>query len=155
MKWKVPPRIKIHEALGAIGDQRIEVDGNTAKVYSSSGNKFYTVTYDPDSHSLMVNDNGSYWKGYLGYPAIAYLMLIGKFSHTQEQADAFKNIAWKNINTKFKNDFNKTLDYIHELQTQKGVDVNKLESKIDAIYSEVSDNLPSILGKKMKPPEGY
>ncbi|MFZ1075166.1 MAG: hypothetical protein WAN50_02225 [Minisyncoccia bacterium] len=37
MKWKKPPVIKIYEALGAVADGRIEVDGNAAKVYSSSG----------------------------------------------------------------------------------------------------------------------
>ena len=155
IKWNVPPRIKIHEALGAIGDKRIEVNGDTAKVHSSSGNKFYTVLYDPISHSLMVNDNGSYWKGYLGYPAIAYLMLIGKIHYTQEQADAFANIAWKDINTKFKNDFDKTLKYIHDTQKKKEIDTIRLEEEIDKIFKHVSENLPSILGKKTKPPEGY
>ena len=155
MKWKMPPRIKIHEALGAIGDKRIEVDGDTAKVYSSSGNKFYTVSYDPLGHSLMVNDNGSYWKGYLGYPAIAYLMLIGKIHYTQEQADAFSGIAWKDINTKFKNDFDKTLEYIHGLQKEKGINTVKLEEEIDEIYTQISEELPLIFGKKVKPPKGY
>lgn len=44
--WLQPPIIKVYEALGALADDRIKVKGNTAKVYSSSGNKFYTVTYD-------------------------------------------------------------------------------------------------------------
>ena len=155
MKWKVPPRIKVHEALGAIGDGRIKTDGNTAKVYSSSGNKFYTVTYDSNSYSLMVNDNGSYWKGYLGYPAIAFLMLIGKFPYARKQTDVFKDIAWKDINTKFKNDFDKTLEYIHNIQKEKGIDVEKLEEEINNIHLKISENLPSILGKKVKPPEEY
>lgn len=155
MKWKVPPRIKIHEALGAIGDKRIEVSGDTAKIYSSSGGKFYTVTYDATAHALMVNDNGSYWKGYLGYPAIAYLMMIGKIYYTQEQTTAFVGIAWKDINTKFKNDFDKTLTYIHNAQEERGIDVVGLEKEIDLIFTHVSNNLPSMLGKKTKPPGGY
>jgi len=69
--WKQPPIIKVYEALGSIADGRITVEGNTAKIYSSSGNKFYEVTYDPDTSSIMCNDNGSYWAGYLGYPAIS------------------------------------------------------------------------------------
>ena len=70
MKWEHPPIIKIYEALGAVADNRVELSENTAKVFSSSGNKFYDVSYDRDSNSIMTNDNGSYWKGYLGYPAI-------------------------------------------------------------------------------------
>jgi hypothetical protein len=37
--WKLPPIIKVYEALGCIADGRIHVDGDSAKVYSSSGNK--------------------------------------------------------------------------------------------------------------------
>src|ERR1700733_3253094 len=62
MKWKQPPVIKIYEALGAVADGRVEVSGDTAKVYSSTGNKFYDVTYDPAEQAIMTNDNGSYWK---------------------------------------------------------------------------------------------
>jgi hypothetical protein len=36
MKWRHPPLIKIYEALGAIADGRVEVNGMTAKVYSST-----------------------------------------------------------------------------------------------------------------------
>lgn len=155
MKWKVPPRIKIHEALGAIGDKRVEINGNTAKVHSSSGNKFYTVQYGSEKHTIMSNDNGSYWKGYLGYPAISFLMLIGKVPYMEEQAKALAGIHWKDINTKFKNDFNKTLAYIHDVQKKKEINVEELEKEIDEIFTHLSKNLPSILGKKMKPPEGY
>jgi len=51
MKWKHPPIIKIYEALGSVADGRVEVSGNTAKVFSSSGNKFYVVSYDPKKTS--------------------------------------------------------------------------------------------------------
>jgi hypothetical protein len=36
MKWQHPPIIKIYEALGAIADGRVEINGMTAKVYSST-----------------------------------------------------------------------------------------------------------------------
>jgi len=36
MKWKHPPIIKIYEALGSVADGRLKLDGNFAKVYSSS-----------------------------------------------------------------------------------------------------------------------
>jgi len=60
-----PPLIKIYEALGAIADQRIELIQGLfveAKVYSSSREKYYTVTYDAANKAIMLNDNGSYWK---------------------------------------------------------------------------------------------
>lgn len=62
MKWKHPPITKIYEALGSVADERIELVGSSAKVYSSSRNKFYVVSYEPGA--IMANDNGSYWQGY-------------------------------------------------------------------------------------------
>ncbi|MFH1472824.1 MAG: hypothetical protein ABIF06_00195 [bacterium] len=108
MKWKHPPIIKIYEALGAVADNRVEISGNIAKVYSSTGNKFYDVSYDSQANAIMSNDNGSYWKGYLGYPAIAYLFKIKTLEYKSEFGDLLKGIHWKDINKKFKNDFNKT-----------------------------------------------
>ncbi len=153
MKWKQPPIIKIYEALGAAADGRIEISGNTAKVYSSSGNKFYDVSYDPFTQSIMANDNGSYWKGYLGYPAIAFLMKIEVLSFDEEIASLLKDIAWKDINQKFKNDFDKTLEYI--LSSKSEEEKKKLFDLVDKIESEIKALDLSYLGKKMLPPKGY
>ncbi len=54
MKWKHPPIPKIYEALGTVADNRVEVSGGTAKVFSSTGNKFYEVTYDPEKGEIML-----------------------------------------------------------------------------------------------------
>ncbi len=119
MKWKHPPIIKIYEAIGAVADGRVEVAGNTAKVYSSSGNKYYDVVYAPVEQAIMTDDNGSYWKGYLGYPAIAFLVKIGMLSCDEKVGELLKNIVWEDINQKFKNDFDKTLEYILFSKSEK------------------------------------
>ncbi|MEK7499359.1 MAG: hypothetical protein AAB649_02015 [Patescibacteria group bacterium] len=59
MKWNIPPRIKVYEALGAIADNRIQITGNEAQVVSSSGNKTYEVMYNPQEQAITSNDNGS------------------------------------------------------------------------------------------------
>ncbi len=69
MKWKPTPRVKLFEAIGAVADDRIKdiVDVGPikiAKVYSSSGNKYYDVSYDAAASAIMCNDNGSYWINY-------------------------------------------------------------------------------------------
>lgn len=112
--WKLPPRIKIYEALGAVADGRVAVTEYTAKVSSSGGNKQYDVSFDPATNILSCNDNGSYWQGYVGYPAIAFLMTQKILPYDEKLADALKGIAWKEINTKFKNDWNKTEEWIYE-----------------------------------------
>lgn len=153
MKWKHPPLIKIYEALGSVADERVEVVGDTAKVYSSSGNKFYDVSYDPEKKAIMANDNGSYWKGYLGYPAIAFLFKRGLLEFRPDMAELLKGIKWKDINQKFKNDFDKTLVYIEEsLDKDKKVELTQYVQRID---SEVKELDLSLLGAKTKPPEGY
>ena len=73
----------------------------SANVYSSSGGKFYTVTWDGDK-KIMCNDNSSYYKGYIGYPAVAYLMYKGVISYDKKLADALAGIAWKDLNVKNK-----------------------------------------------------
>jgi hypothetical protein len=153
MNWSQTPRVKIYEALGAVADGRVHVVGNTAKVYSSSGNKFYTVSYDPALHAIMVNDNGSFYKGYLGYPAVAFLMQIGELPYSEAVAQKLKGVAWKDINQKFKNDFEKAIDFILSSLS---------EGKRAAIEAEVTriDELLKLktyvhLGSKVRPPEGY
>ena len=153
MKWKYPPIIKIYEALGSVADGRLQIDGNTAKVYSSSGNKFYTITFDPTSQAIMVNDNGSFYKGYLGYPAIAYLMQTGELSYSTEVAGMLKGIAWKDINQKFKNDFDKTLEYILSQKTSE--ERNDLEKEVARIDDQLRERAYNLLGPKTQPPEGY
>ena len=95
--WNLPPKIKVFEALGAIADGRVSIKGNKAKVISSRGNKEYEVIYDPSKNAITSNDNGSMLKGYLGYPAIAFLMLKGKLSFDENYAKLLKNIAWKDL----------------------------------------------------------
>lgn len=92
MRWKNPPIIKIYEALGCIADDRLEINGTKGKVYSSSRKKFYSIRYDSETNSIMCNDNGSYYIGYLGYPAIAYLMKIGELDFSKEYSNSLKGI---------------------------------------------------------------
>jgi len=153
MKWKHPPIIKIYEALGSVADNRVEVSGNIAKVYSSSGNKFYEVSYDAEKNAIMANDNGSYWKGYLGYPAISFLFMAGLLEFRPDIANLLKGIKWKDINQKFKNDFNKVLQYIEE--PLSAGDKEKLSVYVQEVDRKITELDLSLLGEKITPPEGY
>jgi len=153
--WKLPPTIKIYEALGCLADQRIHIDDNTAKVYSSSGNKFYTVTFAPEIKAIMCNDNGSYWQGYLGYPAIAFLLKRGIIPYSNTNAELLKNIMWKDINQGFNNDFAKTKKYCQDLVVERGGDLSTFLAEVERIHQHLEDQPLSVLGKKIKPPSGY
>lgn len=153
MKWQHPSTTKIYEALGAVADGRVEVRGNVGKVYSSSRNKYYDITYEPQSQSIMSNDNVSYWKGVLGYPAVAFLMKIGVVSYDPRLGELLKGIAWKDINQKFKNDFEKALGYI--LSSKSEEDKGLFADFVDKIIEEIKGLDLNMLGEKVKPPEGY
>jgi len=147
MKWKIPPIIKIYEALGCLADNRLE-EGKIIKVFSSSGNKFYTITYSEEENAIMANDNGSYWKGYLGYPSITYLMKIEKIKYDEKFSKALKGIKWKDLNQKFKNDFSKTIEHIRSGFLLQGVNLAKFDKELDYILEQIKKLAINILGKK-------
>jgi hypothetical protein len=155
MKWNIPPRIKVFEAFGCIGDKRITLKDNEAEVLSSSRGKSYSVKYDPTRRAIMANDNGSYWSGYLGYPSIAFLMLKGAIKYDPACAEALKNIPWKDVNQKFKDDFEKTERYVNDIVKARGISVEKVNKEMDRAYKQVKMLGMMQLGEKAKPPEGY
>lgn len=155
MKWKTPPVIKIYEALGAIGDGRVEVTGTSAKVWSSSRGKYYDVVYDAEKKAIMANDNGSFWKGYLGYPSIAFLLTVGVVQHDKNFAEALKDIPWKDINQKYKNDFDKTLMEVLQTVRERGGNTDGLHTEVERIAHDLDKLALVQLGTRTKPPEGY
>ena len=156
MKWLIPPKIKIYEALGCLGDERIKEENAEIHVYSSSGNKFYIVKYFAEGeNSIMANDNGSYWKGYLGYPSIVYLMKIGKIKFDEKFAEALRGIKWKDINQKLKNDFEKTEELIRKELVLKGVNMKEFDEELGNIMEQIKKLDLNLLGGKIRSPSGY
>lgn len=143
----------MYEALGAVADDRIEVSENVGKCYSSSGNKFYDITFDPDSNAIMSNDNTSYWTGELGYPAVAFLLKKGVLQYKVHLAELLKGVAWKDINQKYKNDFEAALEYI--LKDMSPERQKELHEYTQSLVNEIKDLNLRKLGKRAIPPEGY
>jgi|SRR3989344_5892234 len=101
----------------------------------------------------MANDNGSFWKGYLGYPSIAFLFSVGSLEYRSPLGLLLKSIKWKDINVKFKNDFEKTIQFIEaELPVEN---VHELSQYIDELEVAIRTLNLVHLGPKTKPPEGY
>ncbi len=155
MKWTMPPTIKVYEALGAIGDDRIKVDGDSAKLYSSSRGKYYTISYNPETRQIYANDNASFFAGYLGYPAIALLFAKGILSYHNETAEALAGIAWKDINQKNKNDFEKTIVEVNMILEAKGLHPQTVSLEVSEIMRQLAALDLQKPDKKTKPPKGY
>src|SRR5229473_3132381 len=91
--WKMPPLIKVYEALGAIADGRVQIqDERSATVVSSEGDKTYAVAIA--AREVSANDNASYWQGYLGYPAIAVMIERNLVSARGDAINALGGIQW-------------------------------------------------------------
>ncbi len=156
MKWAKPPLNKIYEALGALGDERVEVEGNSAKVYSSSRNKFYDVVYDPENNSISSNDNASYFVGYLGYPAIALLLAKGVVEYDPKLTKYLKGFAWKDLNNKYKNDFDATdLHIDSEIKRGYQIDIADFHRQLEQILEAVAELHLEKSAKRQRPPKGY
>ncbi|MEM4318302.1 MAG: hypothetical protein QW244_00200 [Candidatus Pacearchaeota archaeon] len=148
IEWKIPPRIKILEALGAIADKRIKIEKINRKVeascISSEGDRKYKIIYDKEKNAIVSDDNGSRFKGYLGYPSIALLMLVKSLSFDKKLADALKGIQWKKLNEKFKNYF-KVEFVVKQIVKKKGVLLKHIDNFIEKVLEEIREKKFKVL----------
>ena len=136
---RTPPKVKVLEALGAIGDNRIKVISDTkAEVTSSEGDKVYKVYFYSDKMAVNSTDNGTKFRKYIGYPIIAFLMVKGVLSSNDEYANELKGIDWKKINDKFK-DYSKTIEYVYTIVRERGVNPSELDSFADKVLKEIKE----------------
>ncbi|AKG38773.1 MAG: hypothetical protein ACP5II_03290 [Infirmifilum sp.] len=134
--WKLPPRVKVLEALGCIGDSRIQfVSEREARVVGSDGSRVYRVVWD-GGRGIASNDNGSVYRGYLGYPSIAFLMLKGVLPFDEKLAEALRGIPWREINEKFKS-YRDTEKYVKEVLAGKGVNWAYVEAYVVKVLREI------------------
>src|SRR5438309_5091984 len=121
--WKMPPIVKVYEAIGALGDRRVQIkDRRHAEVVSSDGSKTYHVETSDDGREISSNDNASYWQGYLGYPAIAVLLMRGLLQYEPAVAKSLGGIPWKELNRRFHNDYTRTLAEVERTIAERGGD---------------------------------
>jgi len=107
-RLRLPPRIKVLEAAGALGDGRVEAwdDGGVwrGRVVSSTGERVYrvAVVLEGGRGRAYSDDNGTRLRGYVGYPIIALLMLKGVLPRDPEVEGALSGVAWKRLNEKYR-----------------------------------------------------
>jgi hypothetical protein len=157
IKWKPIPKIsKIYEAITAVADDRIEIiDQTHAKCYSSSRNKFYEIELNLEKNEIMSNDNMAYWSRCISYPMIAYLMKIGRIDVPAYLYTDLKGYNWKDIDTKFKDNYDKAVNFVLEDLKEKGCNVEQIKSDIEIIFQNSKKLELFMLGVLKRPPEGY
>jgi hypothetical protein len=138
--WKTPPKAKVYEALSAVADGRVTIVGDhMAEVSSSDQSKSYSVEWTKDVEGITSNDNASYWQGYLGYPILAVLMVLGRLSYDLDVAGWLAGIQWKQVNTRFKNDYDQAVEFV--LSSLEDADAKRamVADEIDRIYKQVEE----------------
>jgi hypothetical protein len=152
--WKMPPPIKIYEAIGAIGDGRVRAVDDTNRrweVVSSDHAKVYSVELSDDDQEISSNDNASYWQGYLGYPGVAALIACGRIPLSAASRSALAGIPWKNLNANFKSDYDRTLDEVARVVETRGGDFSAVRAEADALLESLG-RLHLMRGARRRPP---
>jgi len=135
---KNPPRIKVLEALGCIVDGRIKIlDDNRAKVVSSDGSREYRVYVDLQRGVVYSDDNGTKFRGYVGYPIIAFLMVKSVLPYNETVAKALAGLPWKKLNETYKS-YATVEGVVKDIVRQRGVDPRFLETLVSKVLSQLS-----------------
>jgi hypothetical protein len=82
-------------------------------------------------------------------------MSIGKIKFQQKFSRALKNIKWKDLNTEFKNNYNKTIEYCQELVEKEGESLKDFLKEVEGIDKQIKNLKVKKLGKRLRPPAGY
>ncbi len=148
--WKMPPLIKVYEALGAVADSRVRILGERhAAVVSSEGDKTYAV--EIAEREVSANDNASYWQGYLGYPGIAVMITRGLIHADRDAINALGGIPWKELNRRLRNDYARTIAEVDSKLKERGIDAARVKGECEAIIAALRAYAP-IQGARRRPP---
>nr|KJR73535.1 MAG: hypothetical protein TU35_05230 [Thermoproteus sp. AZ2] len=134
---RLPPRIKVLEALGAIADGRIELRGdNEAVVTSSEGDRRYRVYVDVARRVAYSDDNGTIYRGYVGYPIISLLMLKGVLPIDEQLKGALRGIPWRRLNEQYKR-YEAVMELLKRELSEKGIEPSRVDKYIDLVLAEL------------------
>uniref|UniRef100_A0A7J3G764 Uncharacterized protein n=1 Tax=Caldiarchaeum subterraneum TaxID=311458 RepID=A0A7J3G764_CALS0 len=129
----VPPRVKVLEALGAVAGGRVKVvDERNCLVDASEGPRTYKVYVDVEKKIANSDDNGTFYRNYVGYPIIAFLMVKGLLSYDPALAAPLADIKWRTLNERYKS-YWKVESLIKKMLLEKGFrpeDVDRFVSKV-------------------------
>ncbi|MCI4396420.1 MAG: hypothetical protein JHC28_02540 [Thermoprotei archaeon] len=136
-KLQMPPRIKVLEALSSVAEGRIkQLSDKEATVVSSDEKREYQVFLDVEKGIANSTDNGTKYRGYIGYPIIAFLMLKGILPYDEEVASKLVGIEWRALNEKYKS-YRIVEKIALDRYSKKGGDKDKLEDLVKDIMEKL------------------
>jgi hypothetical protein len=130
---RLPPRIKVLEALGAVVDGRVRLVGEgRCEVVSSEGDRVYNVVVE--GGFVYSNDNGTLYRGYIGYPILACLIAEGKLPIDAELGEKLKGVPWRRLNEQYK----RYEEVLVRVLTERGIERERAEAYIDAVLRRLA-----------------
>ncbi|BAA80690.1 hypothetical protein APE_1689 [Aeropyrum pernix K1] len=117
-----PPAIKVLEAAAALGDRRVRIlAGGSAGVWvarvSSSGRpREYLVVVEPRGAGQVYaysDDNGTRFRGYVGYPILSLMMAAGLLPRDEEIERLLSGVNWTLLNERMRS-YAKVLEHLRK-----------------------------------------
>ncbi len=133
MSLRLPPRIKVLEALGAVVDGRVRrVGEGRCEVVSSEGDRTYRVVVEGEF--AYSDDNGTLYRGYVGYPILACLMAEGKLPVDAELGEKLRGIPWRRLNEQYKR-YEEVLRHIY---AERDIERSRAEAYVGAVLKRLA-----------------
>ena len=136
---RMPPRIKVLEAAGAIADGRVFIEEKNSRiratVIGSDGSRRYRVVVERSGERevrVYSTDNGTKLRGYIGYPIIAVMMVTGLLPRNKKVEEAFKDIEWRKLNETYKK-YATVMEIVMRKAETRGVTRGEVEKYISRV----------------------
>ena len=140
---RLPPKIKIIEALSIVADDRIIIEGllsNEWKCSSASSPwKTYKILYNEKENTISSNDSGSTNQWFLWYPAIAFLMKIWKLKYDESILEMVEDTDWIKIKGQVNKDYESMYRLILWNLLMQWFNVDYFTSQVENIYNQISE----------------
>ncbi len=134
---RLPPRIKVLEALSALADGRVRIIGDKeAEVLSSDGARTYKVFVDLGKRVAYSDDNGTAYRGYVGYPIISFLMARGVLPVDEKLGEALRGIPWRRLNEEYKR-YEAVMGLVKAQLKERGISEEEVERYIDLVLARL------------------
>lgn len=140
---KLPPKIKIIEALSAVADNRVIIQDLLSNEWrcdsASSPWKSYKILYNEKENSIISNDSWSTNQWFLWYPAIAFLLKIWKLKYDETVLEMIKDINRIDIKEKVRKDYEWMFRLISWNLHMKWYNVDDFITQVEYIYIQISE----------------
>ncbi|MEM0021311.1 MAG: hypothetical protein QW039_02515 [Fervidicoccaceae archaeon] len=127
------------EALSAVAEGRIkQLSDKEATVVSSDEQREYKVYLDLDRGIASSTDNGTKFRGYIGYPILALMMLKGALPYNEDLASKLIGVKWRALNERYKS-YRIVEKIVMDEYKKKGGDLDRLENLVKEVMEKLKN----------------